>query len=257
MRVGWREAVCGFPSAWIDSGGICYASRSGRRVDRRDEWLLTFLSSYSLWPTLTITISNSKAGYLFPEIARRVRAFSDEHPESERSVGPLRDRGRHRASSESRQSRRMHRAIDELAHRETFRGYGPEQGYEFLRHAIAEKRLSQKGAWMSRTTRFSSPTVPNAIAAIFWIFSGDQNRIAVVDPVYPVYVDTNVMAGHTGPADEIGAYEGLVYLPCTKSNALFRRSRRNASISSIFAFRTIQPVRWRLGSNSKAGLTTL
>ena len=157
-----------------------------------------------------------KAGYLFPEIARRVRQFSEENPDRGKSllrcgIGdvteplPL-------AAIEA-----MHRAVDELARPETFRGYGPEQGYEFLRHAIAGNDYHKRGIHIEDDEIFVSDGSKCDCGNILDIF-GHQNRIAVVDPVYPVYVDTNVMAGHTGPANESGAYEGLVYLPCTKSN---------------------------------------
>jgi LL-diaminopimelate aminotransferase len=111
----------------------------------------------------------------------------------------------------------MHQAVDELACRDTFRGYGPEQGYEFLRHAIAENDYRRRDLNIEDDEIFVSDGSKCDCGNILDIF-GHQNRIAVVDPVYPVYVDTNVMAGHTGPADNSGAYQGLVYLPCTKEN---------------------------------------
>jgi LL-diaminopimelate aminotransferase len=157
-----------------------------------------------------------KAGYLFPEIARRVRQFSDEYPDKAKSlircgIGDVTEPLPHAAVEA------MHRAVDELAHRETFRGYGPEQGYEFLRQAIAENDYRKQGIAISDEEVFVSDGSKCDCGNILDIF-GDRNRIAVVDPVYPVYVDSNVMAGHTGPADNSGAYEGLVYLPCTKRN---------------------------------------
>ncbi len=120
-----------------------------------------------------------QAGYLFPEIARRVRDFCEANPEAARGlircgIGDVTE-PLPRAVIDA-----MKRAVDELGNRETFRGYGPEQGYEFLR--------------------------------------SDQNKVAVPDPVYPVYVDTNVMAGHSGAAKSDGSYEGIVYLPCTAEN---------------------------------------
>ncbi len=157
-----------------------------------------------------------KSGYLFPEIARRVRAFSDEHPELSEAlvrcgIGDVTE------PLPVAVILAMHRAIDELSHRETFRGYGPEQGYEFLRHTIAASDYRKKGMDVADDEIFISDGSKCDCGNILDIF-GDQNRIAVVDPVYPVYVDTNVMAGHTGPADKFGAYEGLIYLPCTKAN---------------------------------------
>ena len=157
-----------------------------------------------------------KGGYLFPEIARRVRVFSDEHPELAKTlvrcgIGDVTE------PLPIAAIQAMHRAVDELGHRESFRGYGPEQGYEFLRRAIAENDYRKKGMDIGDDEIFVSDGSKCDCGNILDIF-GDQNRIAVVDPVYPVYVDTNVMAGHTGPADELGNYAGLVYLPCTKAN---------------------------------------
>ena len=157
-----------------------------------------------------------KGGYLFPEIARRVRVFSDEHPALAKSlvrcgIGDVTE------PLPIAAIQAMHQAVDELAHRESFRGYGPEQGYEFLRRAIAGNDYRKKGIDIADDEIFVSDGSKCDCGNILDIF-GHQNRIAVVDPVYPVYIDTNVMAGHTGPADELGIYAGLVYLPCTKAN---------------------------------------
>jgi LL-diaminopimelate aminotransferase len=157
-----------------------------------------------------------KAGYLFPEIARRVRQFGEENPDRGKSlircgIGDVTE------PLPPAVVEGMHRAIDELAHRETFRGYGPEQGYEFLRHVIGENDYRKRGISIADDEIFVSDGSKCDCGNILDIF-GHQNRIAVVDPVYPVYVDTNVMAGHTGPADSSGTYQGLVYLPCTKEN---------------------------------------
>jgi LL-diaminopimelate aminotransferase len=157
-----------------------------------------------------------KAGYLFPEIARRVRQFSEANPGLGKSllrcgIGDVTE------PLPSAAIEAMHRAVDELGHRHTFRGYGPEQGYEFLRHAIAENDYRKRGITIEDDEIFISDGSKCDCGNVLDIF-GAQNRIAVVDPVYPVYVDTNVMAGHTGPANDSGAYEGLVYLACTKNN---------------------------------------
>jgi LL-diaminopimelate aminotransferase len=157
-----------------------------------------------------------KAGYLFPEIARRVRQFGETNPGHGKSlircgIGDVTE------PLPPAVIEALHRAVDELKHQETFRGYGPEQGYEFLRHAIAENDYRKRGISIGDDEIFVSDGSKCDCGNILDIF-GDQNRIAVVDPVYPVYVDTNVMAGHTGPADLSGAYEGLVYLACTKEN---------------------------------------
>jgi LL-diaminopimelate aminotransferase len=111
----------------------------------------------------------------------------------------------------------MHQAVDEMGARESFRGYGPEQGYDFLRQAIAQNDYRAHGLEIADDEIFVSDGSKCDCGNILDIL-GDRNVIAVMDPVYPVYVDTNVMAGHTGEANESGAYGGLLYLPCTESN---------------------------------------
>jgi LL-diaminopimelate aminotransferase len=152
-----------------------------------------------------------QAGYLFPEIARRVRVFSDANPKAKiirLGIGdvalPL-----PRAVTEA-----MHRAVEEMGNLNTFKGYGPEQGYEFLREAIA-KSYKEQGADISPDEIFISDGSKCDSGNIQEIFALD-NVVAVSDPVYPVYVDTNVMAGRTGEADNSGRYSGLVYLPSTE-----------------------------------------
>lgn len=157
-----------------------------------------------------------KAGYLFPEIARRVRVFAEENPELAKDIircgiGDVTEA----LPAAAREA--LHKATDELGSRETFRGYGPEQGYDFLRKAIAENEYRARGLDIADDEIFVSDGSKCDSANILDIF-GHQNRIAITDPVYPVYVDTNVMVGHTGEADENGAYAGIVYLPCTPEN---------------------------------------
>jgi LL-diaminopimelate aminotransferase len=157
-----------------------------------------------------------KAGYLFPEISRRVAAFCERNAEAARrlircGIGDFTEPLPPAAIAA------LHRAVDEMGQRETFRGYGPEQGYEFLRQAIARHDYRDRGVAVGEDEVFVSDGSKCDCGNILDILGG-QNRIAVMDPVYPVYVDTNVMAGHTGPADAAGAYEGLVYLPCTAAN---------------------------------------
>jgi LL-diaminopimelate aminotransferase len=111
----------------------------------------------------------------------------------------------------------LHKAVDEMGSRDTFRGYGPEQGYDFLRHAIAQHDFRDRGLEIEDDEIFVSDGSKCDCGNILDIF-GPGNRVAITDPVYPVYVDTNVMVGNTGDADESGAYAGLVYLPCTAEN---------------------------------------
>ena len=158
-----------------------------------------------------------KAGYLFPEIARRVQAFCDKHPEAAKrlircGIGDVTEPLPPAVISA------LHKAVDEMARRETFRGYGPEQGYDFLRRAIAQNDYRDRGLEVADDEVFISDGSKCDGGNILDIL-GDRNKIAMMDPVYPVYVDTNVMAGHTGPADEAGAYSGLHYLPCHPGNA--------------------------------------
>ena len=111
----------------------------------------------------------------------------------------------------------MHKAVDEMAARETFHGYGPEQGYEWLRAAIAQNDFRDRGCDVADDEIFVSDGTKCDTGNILDIL-GAKNKIAISDPVYPVYVDTNVMAGHTGEANEAGAYAKLVYLPCKPCN---------------------------------------
>jgi len=157
-----------------------------------------------------------QAGYLFPEIARRVREFCEKNPEAAKrlircGIGDVTE-PLPRAAVEA-----MKRAVDELGQRETFRGYGPEQGYEFLRSAIAQKDFRDRKVDIGDDEIFLSDGSKCDCGYVLDILGG-QNKIAITDPVYPVYVDTNVMAGHTGPAKADGSYEGIVYLPCTAEN---------------------------------------
>ena len=157
-----------------------------------------------------------KAGYLFPEIARRVKAFGDANPEAAKriircGIGDVTEPLPAAATAA------MHQAIDQMATRDGFHGYGPEQGYEWLRKAIAQHDYRAKGIEVADDEIFVSDGSKCDCGNILDIL-GDQNKVAITDPVYPVYVDTNVMAGRTGEADESGAYAGLVYLKCTAEN---------------------------------------
>ena len=151
--------------------------------------------------------------YLFAEINQRIQAFQQQHPERELirlGIGdvtqPLPD-----ACVQA-----MHKAVDELAESQTFRGYGPEQGYDFLRQAIAEHDFQARGAKINADDIFVSDGAKCDTGNIQELFAQDL-RLAIPDPVYPVYVDTNVMAGRTG-ASQAGRYQGLVYLECTAEN---------------------------------------
>ncbi|HAK07466.1 MAG TPA: LL-diaminopimelate aminotransferase [Spartobacteria bacterium] len=157
-----------------------------------------------------------QAGYLFPEIARRVREFCEKNPEATKKlircgIGDVTEPLPQAAVDA------MKGAVEELGHRETFRGYGPEQGYEFLRSTIAQHDYRDRKIDIADDEIFISDGSKCDCGYILDIL-GDQNKVAITDPVYPVYVDTNVMAGHTGPMKKDGSYEGIVYLPCTPEN---------------------------------------
>jgi LL-diaminopimelate aminotransferase len=155
-----------------------------------------------------------KAGYLFPEIRRRTEAFVDSHPQAaiiKMGIGDV-VRGIPRPVADA-----MKAACEELAHDESFHGYPPEQGYDFLVEAIVEHEFGSRGVTISPDEVFLSDGAKCDSANIQEIFSVDQ-VVALTDPVYPVYCDSNVMAGRTGEADDAGRYGGLVYLPCTAQN---------------------------------------
>jgi len=164
--------------------------------------------------TINSNFLKLKAGYLFPEIARRVKAYTEANPDKAGriircGIGDVTE------PLPTAVVRAMHEGVDEMAYRESFKGYGPEQGYEFLRQAIVDNQFAELG--ISADEVFISDGSKCDTGNILDIF-GKGNTIAITDPVYPVYVDTNVMAGNTGDADEKGAYAGLLYLPCTAEN---------------------------------------
>ena len=155
-----------------------------------------------------------KAGYLFPEIARRVSEFAKANPDADvirLGIGDVTE------PLPPAIVKAMHDAVDELGSRDSFHGYGPEQGYAFLRDPIATQDYQARGIKVDADEIFISDGSKCDTGNILDIF-GAGNRIAITDPVYPVYVDTNVMAGHTGEADGDGRYGGLVYLPVTEEN---------------------------------------
>ncbi len=157
-----------------------------------------------------------QAGYLFPEIARRVKEFCDANPDAASrlircGVGDVTEPLPAAAIAA------MHAAVEELGHRDTFRGYGHEQGYEFIRAKIAQADYRDRGMEIADNEIFLSDGSKCDCGYILDIL-GAQNTVAITDPVYPVYVDTNVMSGHTGAAQRDGRYAGIVYLPCTAEN---------------------------------------
>ena len=154
-----------------------------------------------------------QAGYLFPEISHRVKAFSAKNPDAKiikLGIGDVTE-PLPPAIIEA-----MHHAVDQMGSRDEFKGYGPEQGYDFLIEAIANDYAS-RGVSLERTEIFVSDGSKCDTGNFQEIF-GIDNVIAVADPVYPVYVDTNVMAGRASRPDSKGRYKGIVYMPCTPDN---------------------------------------
>ncbi len=155
-----------------------------------------------------------KAGYLFPEIGRRVRAFAEANPSAKVIRLGIGDVTRPLPPAILKA---FHDAVDDLARVETFAGYGPEQGYDWLIDTIIAKSYNPLGVTLKTTEMFISDGSKCDCANILDIFALD-NAVAIGDPVYPVYNDTNVMIGRTGEADEKGYYQGIVYMPCTEAN---------------------------------------
>ena len=155
-----------------------------------------------------------KAGYLFPEIGRRVNAFAQANPDAgiiKLGIGDVTEPLAPAVIDA------MHKAVDDMATTDAFHGYGPEQGYAFLREAIVENDYKVRDIQVDADEIFVSDGAKCDTGNMQEIF-GVDNVLAVTDPVYPVYVDTNVMAGRTGEGDDAGRYANIVYMPCTAEN---------------------------------------
>ncbi len=158
---------------------------------------------------------NLQQSYLFANIAKKVAKYSEEHPDKKiikLGIGDV-TRPIVPACVEA-----MHKAVDEIGTQEGFKGYGPEQGYEFLRKAIVEKDYKKRGVDLELDEIFVSDGAKCDCGNIVDIFAQD-NKVAITDPVYPVYLDTNVMSGRSGEYNQnTGTYENIVYLPVTAEN---------------------------------------
>lgn len=155
-----------------------------------------------------------KAGYLFPEIGKRVRVYSEANPDKKiirLGIGDV------TLPLPPSIIQAMKDAADEMGSTSTFKGYGPEQGYGFLIDAITQNDYAGRGVKIAQDEVFVSDGSKCDTGNIQEIFS-INSKIAVTDPVYPVYVDTNVMAGRTGESGSDGRYANLIYLPCTREN---------------------------------------
>lgn len=156
-----------------------------------------------------------QGSYLFSTIARKVEAYTKANPD--KSIIRL-GIGDVTLPLCPAVIERLHSAVDEMSQQATFRGYSPDLGYEFLRSTIAREDYAPRGVDIAIDEIFISDGAKSDCGNIVDIF-GNGNKIAVCDPVYPVYVDTNVMAGRTGEFDPAkGCFNGVVYMPCTAEN---------------------------------------
>jgi LL-diaminopimelate aminotransferase len=155
-----------------------------------------------------------QAGYLFPEIGRRVRSFQSANPDAKvirLGIGDVTE------PLVPAVTEAMHRAVTEMGTREGFRGYPPDTGFDFLLAAIQLHDYAARGIEVGVDEIFVSDGSKQDSGNIQEIFGADC-RVALSDPVYPVYLDSNVMAGRTGPVDGSGRFAGVTYLPCTEAN---------------------------------------
>lgn len=165
-------------------------------------------------PRLNDAYRNLRASYLFAEIKRRTQAFIADHPGVRLIDLGIGDFTRPLVPAVVRA---LHEAAEEMGRAETFRGYGPYAGYEFLRTLIATHDFGDRGVPVAPDEVFVSDGGKSDSANLQEIFAGEC-IVALLDPVYPVYADSNVVAGRSGAADEQGRYAGMVYLPCTEDN---------------------------------------
>ena len=181
-----------------------------------------------------------QSNYLFSDIAKKVNSFKVTHPKSKVIRMGIGDVTQPLAPAVIAA---MHKAVDEMSRKETFHGYGPEQGYSFLIDAIIKNDFESRGVFIEPSEVFISDGAKSDCGNIGDILRHD-NSIGVTDPVYPVYIDSNVMAGRTGNLVD-GKWSDVVYIPCTAENgfvwsisparprtALSRTCPRAASISS-------------------------
>lgn len=153
--------------------------------------------------------------YLFSDIAKKVSAFTQEHPEADIIRLGIGDVTQPIAPA---MIEAMHKAVDEMGDAKTFRGYAPDLGYDFLRNAIVAHDYQARGCAITADEIFVSDGAKSDSGNIQEIFAQD-NRIAVCDPVYPVYIDSNVMAGRTGEYDAATQrWSNVIYMPCTAEN---------------------------------------
>lgn len=155
-----------------------------------------------------------RSNYLFSDIAKKVNAFQAAHPDARLIRMGIGDVTRPLPAA---CIQAMHQAVDEMASADTFHGYGPEQGYEFLINAIIQHDFIPRGVTLSASEVFISDGAKSDTGNIGELLHMD-NSMAVTDPVYPVYVDSNVMCGRAGTLNDNGKWSNITYLPCTAEN---------------------------------------
>lgn len=156
-----------------------------------------------------------QGSYLFSTVAKKVAAYQEANPETRIIRLGIGDVTQPLAPAIITS---LHNAVDEMAHAETFRGYAPDLGYDFLRNAIAKNDYQDRGCRITADEIFVSDGAKSDSGNIQEIF-GLDNKVAVCDPVYPVYVDTNVMAGRTGEYNHTREnFDDVIYMPCTEEN---------------------------------------
>ena len=170
-----------------------------------------------------------QAGYLFPEISRRVNEFTAANPGASvirLGIGDVTE------PLVPAVLKAFHQGVDEMADQSTFHGYGPEQGYDWLAQIIIDKAYQPLGVALKTSEVFISDGSKCDSGNILDIFDL-SNKVAIGDPVYPVYNDTNVMVGRSGGINEQGYYDGLVYMPCTEENG-FNPDFPNEKVDLIY-----------------------
>ena len=155
-----------------------------------------------------------ESSYLFSTVAKKQREYQAAHPDKDVIRLSIGDVTKPLAPAVIDA---MHKAVDEMAHEETFRGYPPEYGYDFILDAIQENDYTDRGIDIQKDEIFLSDGAKSDCGNIGDIFSVD-NKVAICDPVYPVYIDTNVMAGRSGNKNADGLWDNIIYMPCTAEN---------------------------------------
>lgn len=155
-----------------------------------------------------------ESSYLFSTVAKKQREYQAAHPEADVIRLSIGDVTKPLAPAVIKA---MHKAVDEMADEATFRGYPPEYGYDFILDAIQKHDYTSRGIDIAKDEIFLSDGAKSDCGNIGDIFAVD-NKVAICDPVYPVYVDTNVMAGRSGDKDENGLWSNIIYMPCTAEN---------------------------------------